>query len=220
MDTLELIETDKSIELYDRSLNLAGTYTDSAEFITKRNRNFLLKYLVSGTILLASPNASLIDRKISITENSENLDYYLQTYNDYIEMPISQYLKGVNDIFSVSKFCIRDIIKDIISFRTLSDKWDGYGAIPLEVESATNAISLTHLVGDLFASKLKDFYPNPNGTISFNWENESEETISLEIGNMQMSYYVELNSSEVVYRNNIDINAKEASKLSEFISVL
>lgn len=220
MDKIKLIDTDKSVELYDNSLNVAGTSTKCAEFITKQNSNILLKYIVSGTILFAIPNASLIARNISISENSENLDYYLQSYNDYIEMPFSQHIKGVNEIVSVSKLCNKDIIKDIISFKTLTNKWDGYSAMPLEVESATNAISLMYLVGDLFTEKLKDFYPNPNGTISFVWENDSDETISLELGNEQMSYYVQLNSKNVVFQNNIDINAKEASKLSDFINIL
>jgi hypothetical protein len=220
MDTIELIDNYDSVELYiDSSMNLAKTSTECAEFMTKRNNNILLKYVVSGTILFAAPTY-INAKNIVSSENIQNLDYYLQSYNDCIELPYNQYLKGVNEISSVSNFNNKDIIKDIISFKTLNNKWDGYGAIPLEVESATNAILLMHLVGDLFTKRLKDFYPNPYGTISFNWENESEETISLEIGNMQMSYYVELNSSEVVYRNNIDINAKEASKLSDFISIL
>lgn len=220
MDKIELIDTNDSVELYiDSSMNLAETSTECAEFITKRNNNILLKCIVSGTILFATPT-SIRAENISLSENIQNLDHYLQSYNDCIELPFNQYLKGVNEIASVSNLNNKDIIKDIISFKALTNKWDGYGALPLEVESATNAILLMHLVGDLFSKRLKDFYPNPYGTISFNWENESEETISLEIGNMQMSYYVELNSSEVVYRNNIDINAKEASKLSDFIGIL
>ena len=62
--------------------------------------------------------------------------------------------------------------------------------------------------------------PHPNGTISFLWSNNSKESISVEIGNKHFSYFVELNSQDPLFYNNVDFNAKEANKLSDYIGIL
>lgn len=221
MGTLELYDTDNSVELYIGSeKHQSGTTTDSAEFLSKRNyNNPLLKFVVTGSILLSTTNAYSIENKIVFHENIENLEQNLLSYNKCIELPLKEYIKELSESSS-SKFNNKGVIKDVISFKSLTNSWDGYSAIPLEVESASNVISLMQYVGESFSKKLTDFYPNPNGTISFEWSNDSGEIISLEIGNLSMSYYVELNSNNVEYLNNVEINAKEASKLLAYINRL
>jgi hypothetical protein len=64
------------------------------------------------------------------------------------------------------------------------------------------------------------YYPNPNGTITFEWENLENEIVLVEIGNDTFSYFVELASMDVKFFNNLPINAKEANKLAGFIQAI
>ncbi len=59
------------------------------------------------------------------------------------------------------------------------DNWDGYGGIPTE-ESCYKNVELFLNAADNFPEA--DIYPNPNGTISIEWENQKGE-VYLEIGN-------------------------------------
>jgi Fe-S-cluster formation regulator IscX/YfhJ len=105
---------------------------------------------------------------------------------------------------------------------SLNSHWDSHNAIHLESESANNAIKLIHLLGSfngLSLVKPEDCYPNPNGTITFEWKSPTSETVSVEVGNKDMSYYVELHNG-VKFYNNIEINAKEIQKLSAYIDVI
>ncbi|MCF0056707.1 hypothetical protein [Dyadobacter sp. CY356] len=94
------------------------------------------------------------------------------------------------------------VIKEIVSFASLNHDWDGFGALPLEVESAANAISITNRLSNSALSGISALYPNPHGTISIDWENGSNEIISLEVGNTSFSYYVKLESSEPAFFDN------------------
>jgi len=65
-----------------------------------------------------------------------------------------------------------EVIMDILSFKSLHEKWDGFDAIPLEVKSATNSIKLVDYIGEDVFCSITNYYPNPNGTITFEWENK------------------------------------------------
>ena len=107
-----------------------------------------------------------------------------------------------------------------MSFKSLNESWDGFDSIPLEVESASNAIELIDLVGEKTFCSIDDYYPNPNGTISLEWENELDEKISVEVGNNSFSYYVDFTGADVKFFNNQNIDFSNAKRLSEFIQVL
>ncbi|MFN8257703.1 MAG: hypothetical protein U0W24_18555 [Bacteroidales bacterium] len=221
MDNIEIIDTAHSLENYSNFIiHTDETLSESANYISKRNKSAFLKYLIPGTMLIVSSYQDVIAENFNITESCETIDSYLNSYNKAIDLPISQFLNEVNEICSVPKFFKKEIIKEILSFKSLNNNWDGFDAIPLEIESATNAIMLLDLIGEQSFNKINEFFPNPNGTISFIWSNDSDEIISLEIGNSLMSYYVELNSKETVFYNNIAINDKEIKKLFEFIQIL
>jgi len=69
----------------------------------------------------------------------------------------------------------------------MPENWDGYGAISISQETARNA---KHALKEVqrFAP-LPDITPNPNGTISFEWES-SEGFGHLEIGQTRYSFYI------------------------------
>lgn len=107
------------------------------------------------------------------------------------------------------------IVKEIISFVSLNLDWDGYSALPLEVESAANAILITNHLSDSALSKIFALYPNPHGTITIDWENNSGEIISLEVGNTSFSYYIKIESSQPSFFNNIKFGELELDEFAK-----
>ncbi|NUA26140.1 hypothetical protein [Cupriavidus basilensis] len=77
--------------------------------------------------------------------------------------------------------------QQIRTLSALEDDWDGYGAVPVHPETISNAVgaarSLEKVVG------LADIYPNPNGTISLEWESAAGYAY-LEVGRTRFSFYV------------------------------
>ena len=221
MKKIEIIENSSDFQIFDILLEQPDeTITDSAKEFTKKNKSPFLKYLVSGTLLLVSPYQTVLSNPIPFTESIENIENFLNQYKESVDKPISDFVQDVRYVSNCPKHSKMGIIKEIVAYKSLKNSWDGFGAYPLEVESAVNAISLIDLVGDDLFCTVNEFFPNPNGTISFVWSNNSDETISLEVGNHTISYFVELSSKDPVFFNDKKINAKEAKKISEFIKLL
>jgi hypothetical protein len=65
--------------------------------------------------------------------------------------------------------------------------WDGYGALPISIEAKDNA--LTAIRNILPVAPTPEISPNPNGTLSFQWESV-EGKAHMEIGRTQYSFYV------------------------------
>lgn len=121
----------------------------------------------------------------------------------------------INDYIKINTPLINkdELIKEILSFKSLNNNWDGYGAHPLQINSAFNALKLIDLLENSIVAKIDDIYPNPNGTVSFMWKNTIDERISLEVGNQTISYYVKSNNNETLFFNKISINDESISKL-------
>jgi hypothetical protein len=71
-------------------------------------------------------------------------------------------------------------------FAHLGANWDGYGALPIGEDTVLNAVSAIHVLALL--GTIPDVTPNPNGTVSFEWET-SEGNAHLEIGKTRYSFY-------------------------------
>ncbi|MGE8361880.1 hypothetical protein [Pseudomonas sp.] len=80
-------------------------------------------------------------------------------------------------------------MKEVISsFGALGENWDGYGAIPVNPQTVENSKSAANL---LFAElPVADIFPNPNGTITFEWDTD-KGIANLEIGESRYSFYIE-----------------------------
>src|SRR3989339_991330 len=136
----------------------AFSYVEEAisEYSITANENVTIKrcfssgaiphFIVTGAIVFSSfgdlvakniikNNDSSIDEVAILAENISNIE--------------KQYLDEIKS-FSVKKLNTNrnDVINSIISFRSLENNWDGYGAVPLEVESASNAVSFLNLIDD------------------------------------------------------------------------
>lgn len=218
MEQINFIEPNSDFIPEDFLIPEELTITDSANKFAKKNKSPFLIYFVSGTLILTSANESA--NANFLPDTIENVDSFLKEYKNIIDSPISEYLEEVNFITHKANYTKTDLIKEILSFKALNNNWNGYDAYPLEVESATNAILLIDLIGESLFTSVTEFYPNPNGTISFEWTNGSNEILSLEVGNKFMSYYLDLSSQDIHFCNNKLINAEEAKKISDQIRLL
>lgn len=123
--------------------------------------------------------------------------------------------------FCNTKSNTRSLTEKILSFKSLQESWDGYGAIPLEIKSATNAIDFINFLSEknIFVDPT-DVFPNPHGTISFIWENLYDERLSLEIGNNSLSYYSLFNGSKPEFFNDVELIDNNIENISRKINSL
>lgn len=219
MDKYKIIEKDLLLEElkfpYEYDF---GTHTEYEKAVGKKDSNIIM--VIAGILTLAPSIQALNTSDFIFDVPDHSVESCLGDYNKFVNKPFAEFIYNIENLTRPYIFLKEDVVKKVISYRSLNDKWDGYSALPLEVESASNALNFIDYIGDEFLRKLDDFYPNTNGTISFEWRNESDEEISLEIGNKFCSYYVALNSQKPLFFNNIEINAFEAKIFSKHIQVL
>lgn len=221
MTKVEILEPKSDYSPQDDKLVAEHTTTTSFEKFDTFNKNPFLKYLVSGSLIFMPPaqhESGMV--KFLPSGPIENYDKFLHEYADVVDSDINEYIKQINIVTHIDRFPKNEIIKEILSYKALNNNWDGYGAMPTEIESATNAILLIDLIGESIFTLVNEFYPNPNGTISFEWVNNSNEIFSLEVGNESMSYFIKLASQEPIFYDNKPVNAEEANKISEYIRLL
>jgi hypothetical protein len=216
MGYLEIIEKERTLdEIEDFSGNILEQSKINCSIGLKNN--VFLTSLVIGASLITTSHVSA--KSFEIETTAKEGIRIIKEYNENINESLVDYINIINSI-SKRNISKTSLLKNILSFKSLTESWDGFGAIPLEIESATNSIQLLDLIGEDIFCTLNNFYPNPNGTISFEWENLENEIISLEVGNKTFSYFVEMSSKDVMFFNNRSINAKDAEKLSEFIQAI
>ena len=213
MDKFELFNNDLLFDDYETvtTNNSVVNIRDNKSFGLRGN--IVLTSLFLGSSILAQAN-DMNNYQVFDNTTRESIECSERIGND-----ISSYVNKINYINKnhISKY---NIIESILSFKSLNDNWDGFKAIPLEVKCATNAILLLDLVGDDAFCTVKDFYPNPNGTITFEWYNQEDESVFLEVGNNTFSYYVSFNSIETKYFNKQVINEENSELLSTFIKAI
>ena len=106
---------------------------------------------------------------------------------------------------------------EIRSLANYMDDWDGYGAIRPLSECLNHALEIVRNK-KINLDFLTDIYPNPNGTLSLEWEQDDNE-IGLELGKEEFSFFAhfgELHS----YNNKKRYAAEEIERLAEFVSYL
>lgn len=186
---------------------------------THENKSIDLRATIILTSLLIGSSVLVQANDIKNYEVFDNATKESIECSQQIGNEITNYVNKINYLNKKynSKY---SIIESILSFKSLHNNWDGFNSIPLEIKSASNAIKLLDLIGDDSTSCVKDFYPNPNGTITFEWYNDQNETVFLEVGNTTFSYYVEYNSIETKYFNKQVINEENSKLLSTFIKAI
>ncbi len=78
----------------------------------------------------------------------------------------------------------------------LPRNWDGYGALPIQEGTACNALAAAD---QLFSwAPIPDIAPNPNGTISMEWESESGIAF-FEVGRTRYSFFIDRTGASPIY---------------------
>ncbi len=214
MDNIEILDNDLLVSTsfdYSEQDNFLNNIRENKGFGLRGN--IVLTSLFLGTSVLAHAN-DFNNYQVFDNATKDSIECTQRIGND-----ISNYVDKINYI-NKNYFSKYSIIESILSFKSLNNNWDGFDSIPLEVKSASNAILLLDLVGDDLFCSVKDFYPNPNGTITFEWYNEEDEAVFLEVGNATFSYYVTFNSIETNYFNKQVVNEENSKLLSTFIKAI
>jgi len=90
-------------------------------------------------------------------------------------------------------FDLAEVKRDITELGVLGKNWDGYGAIPIHEHTRRNALAAANQILQ-WAPSPADIAPNPNGTISLEWETDFG-TAQLEIGLTRCSFYMDRRGS-------------------------
>lgn len=198
-----IIETETDLDI------LIQDYNDATTPFFKN-----LKIGVLGTALLcSSPGIYAKESVYSINKEVQETSID-EVYNCGLQ--IDNLIETANKLKTV-RFTKKEVIQNILSFKSLINNWDGYKALPLEVESAGNTIYLLNLLEDDLIGRIDDFYPNPHGTISFEWINNLNEKVYLEVGNKSFSYFAKFNSSEPLFFDNLEISDENIEVLAQHI---
>ena len=206
------METEKYNILGNRHNN--DVMLEDYNSIANVSNNRIFKFGIVGTVLLCTnPNIYANEVKYNLKEKiTIESVHCANDYTNYFDF----YIDTVNKIDKIN-FTKKEIIKNILSFKSLNNNWDGYNAIPLEVESASNAIFLVNELGEQNIGKLDDIYPNTHGTLTFEWINELNEKLFLEVGNDRFSFFVKYNNTTPQFFNDLELNNENIKKLSTFI---
>lgn len=132
----------------------------------------------------------------------------------YRKMEISEAGFSFNDESLALRISAR---QQLLSIATYKDDWDGYGAIRPLSECLSHALDIID-DANISTNHISDIYPNPNGTITIEWEQNGNE-IGLELGNSEFSYYTHIGDHHS-YNNNKQYVADEIVRLAEFVSFL
>lgn len=198
-------------ELFERVIDESSVRIENENNYNSTKKSSIIT-IVAGALILAGSFDNVNQIQFKKSESLESINSYVNS----VITPLNDYSKSIHKMTSNYSGGSSELVKKIIAFRSLNHSWDGYGAFPAEVESATNAITIVGKLPSKAIALISDLFPNPNGTISFIWENVNDERVSLEVGNSTFSYYVKFNSQDVLFFDNKEINDKEISELGKF----
>jgi len=106
-------------------------------------------------------------------------------------------------------------LKEIDRLTTLPENWDGYGGIPVQPIVAFNSKTFLKSIGNYYIEEITDIYPNSHGTITIEWEKNSNCKFSLEIGAKNYSYFILNKNNHPKLVNGEDLNNHNQSILQE-----
>lgn len=207
--------SDKNIISDDDSLNDYMKYLDLPY---NKSKSFSLVGLSAFCLLV--PDASFSKDLIkSSLNNNEIIPLYLDNTDNFSDY--ESYIISKDDISVLiqkkSLISFNQLVNDILSFQCLQNDWDGHGAFPLENKSGVNAISLLEKLGESIYQNITDYYPNPNGTLSLEWEYKSS-FLGLEVGNKEFSYFFRVPNNKTSYNNQISFENQNIQTLKDTIT--
>lgn len=165
-------------------------------------------------------------RSIVLNETEYSCQFYLTSAgseegDDADKMIISYYkvAKVSNHLIKSEKVdVLREQAQDEVrAFANFQNDWDGYGAVRPVAECLNHALEIIRNK-NIRLEHLTDIYPNPNGTLTLEWEKDDKE-IGLEVGSREFSYFAHFGEHHS-YNNRKPYVAEELEKLSEYIAFL
>lgn len=213
---LDAKEVESLLERIEKKDSSNTTVPNSQNDLLKRYNPYFKYLFAAGTLTFCNPGELIANNNICFNDK-ESHELFLKEYKEDVENPCNNYISELSEFVFKNKISKMEIIKKIVSFESLKQQWDGYSAIPLEVNSAANSINLINLLDESVVESIDDIYPNTHGTVSLEWSNSSKERLSLEVGNETFSYYLKLNSQSPQFFNDIEITSTEIHKLSKHI---
>ena len=196
-----------------------GMVTSSGDVPQHKMPGYIPVTFLFGT-LAASSSVCVLD-----SANTADSVKYVETY---IELSKSfnnnkEIYYNIATLFNVKarnvqyQKAMNEIREMILSSNALTNNWDGFGAVPVGVQSANMAIALLDFLSPAAIKLIDDCFPESNGTVSLKWKNEYAERVSVNIGSSGMSYYVKLLGKETEYFNSIEVNEQSGNILSQKI---
>jgi len=121
--------------------------------------------------------AIALDRRLP--ESQELYEQYLQSI-----LPLWRPQGGLVSTYVTAKSKTIEMIEEL---ENLSANWDGYQALPIHPDAIRAAKGLVDSLPTHFVTA--DVCPNPNGTVSLEWQNDKGRA-HLEIGKTRYSFYI------------------------------
>ncbi len=175
----------------------------------------------SAYVEIISPHRSIV-----LNQDEYKCQFYLfnpdsEAENNADKMTISYHkvAKANNHLIKSEK---KDVLREqaldeVRSFANFQDGWDGYGAVRPVAECLNHALEIIRNK-NIRIEHLTDIYPNPNGTLTMEWERDDKE-IGLEVGSREFSYFAHFDEYHS-YNNRKPYVVEELEKLSEYIAFL
>lgn len=101
-----------------------------------------------------------------------------------------------------------DALKSLPSLANLPVNWDGYGAEPITPECVAHVRVILATLPEYAPSP--EMFPNPNGTITLEWETD-KGIASVEVGNTHISSFIEIDGDTQYFHE------AHTQKLPEFL---
>jgi len=150
-------------------------------------------------------DASSLDKKVDDIVQCENrIDDNIR----YIQKLMTVFVISNNDVNR------QHLLDQLMSFRSLVQSWDGFGAIPTSAKCTAAAIRVINGLSDQAIEEIEDIYPNTNGSVSFKWGNGLGERISLSVGVSSFSYYCQKKGVGVELFDDVQITNESIAALN------
>lgn len=113
----------------------------------------------------------------------------------------------------------KKLIDELHFLANLPNDWAGIGSLPVFTKIIEKTIVFLSQMNEAIIDSISDYYPNPNGTLTMEWENLQSEKLVLEIGLANFSYFIKYNQHEPYLYDGHDILSHTeifSKKFSEF----
>lgn len=137
---------------------------------------------------------------VEFTQASSGVSQYVTEVGPHriARLDLSPRLYGEEVSLVMTEFADRsEALQRILEIEKLEADWDGYGAEPICAACIENARTIVELLPPFAVSP--DLFPNPNGTVTLEWEN-ARGTLSIEVGEAGISGFFDADAEPLFYQ--------------------